>query len=116
KPVIGLPGNPVSALVMLETLGKPVLLRMYGKPNDALPYRARLRARLDLDSTLEHLVPVALSRGDDGLEAVPLLGTSSEMHILGHADALVSIPEGSGPVEAGSLVDAMPLSRMTSLR
>jgi len=116
KPVIGLPGNPVSALVMLETLGKPILLRLYGKDDQTLPWRACLTSRLALDPRLEHLVPVALSRAERGLNASPLLGTSAQMHILGFADALVAVPEGSGPIEAGELVDAVPLSRTTSLR
>src|SRR5271165_2730868 len=115
-PVIGLPGNPVSALVMLETLGKPVLLRLYDKRDETLPLRARLRARLDLDPELEHLVPVALARAEGGLEADPLLGTSAQMHILGFADALVDVPAGSGPIEAGTWIDASPLSRTSSLR
>jgi hypothetical protein len=38
------------------------------------------------------------------------------MHILGFADALVDVPAGSGPIEAGALIDAIPLSRTSSLR
>ncbi|MBV8170817.1 MAG: molybdopterin molybdotransferase MoeA [Candidatus Eremiobacteraeota bacterium] len=116
KPVIGLPGNPVSALVMLETLGKPILLRLYDKKDRTLPVRARLASRLALDPELEHLVPVALSRSKGGVDATPLLGTSAQMHVLGFADALISVPEGSGALEEGQLVDATPLSRVTSLR
>jgi molybdopterin molybdotransferase len=116
KPVIGLPGNPVSALVMLETLGKPILLQLYEKEDDTLPIRARLRERIDLEPDLEHLVPVQLARTDAGVDATPLLGTSAQMHILGFADALVDVPAGSGPIEAGTLIDAIPLSRTSSLR
>ncbi|HEV2909215.1 MAG TPA: molybdopterin molybdotransferase MoeA [Candidatus Eremiobacteraceae bacterium] len=116
KPVIGLPGNPVSALVMLETLGKPILLRLYDKDSTTLPIRARLQQRIDLEPDLEHLVPVRLVRTDAGVDATPLLGTSAQMHILGFADALVDVPAGSGPIEAGTVIDAIPLSRTSSLR
>ncbi len=40
RPVIGLPGNPVSALVMFEALAKPILLRMFNKV-DSTPAAAR---------------------------------------------------------------------------
>lgn len=115
-PVVGLAGNPVSALVMLEMLGRPILLKLYDKRDDRLPLRARLRERIDVDPSLEHIVPVSLSLARDGLDARPLLGTSAQMHILGFADALVSVAEGSGPLEAGTWVDALPLSRNIDMR
>jgi molybdopterin molybdotransferase len=115
-PVIGLAGNPVSALVMLEMLGRPMLLKLYDKRDDRLPLRARLSERIDVDPALEHIVPVSLSRAHDVLAATPLLGTSAQMHILGFADALISVVEGHGPLEAGTWVDALPLSRNVDMR
>jgi molybdopterin molybdotransferase len=115
-PVVGLAGNPVSALVMLEMLGRPMLLRLYDKRDERLPVRARLSGRIDVDPALEHIVPVSLSRSADALAATPLLGTSAQMHILGFADALVRAAEGQGPLEAGTWVDALPLSRSIDMR
>jgi molybdopterin molybdotransferase len=37
KPLIGLPGNPQSAVVALMTLGQPLINTMLGVPNNALP-------------------------------------------------------------------------------
>src|SRR4029077_12202117 len=110
KPVIGLPGNPVSALVMLETVGKPILLRMLDRAAGTIPRRAVLTQTIDVGEHLEHRIPVALRRDDSGLYADPLFGTSAQMHILGFADALVVVPLGTGRIEAGSVVDAFPLS------
>jgi len=112
KPVIGLPGNPVSALVMLETLGKPVLWRMFQKAADTLPVPAVLAAPIDLSPELEHRVPVKLRRaGSGGVIAEPLFGTSAQMHTLGMSDALVAVPIGCGPIAAGTVVDAIPFTR-----
>jgi len=116
KPIVGLAGNPVSALVMLEILGRPMLLRLYDKRDERLPLRARLSERIEVDTGVEHIVPVALSRAADGLAATPLLGTSAQMHILGFADALVRVPEGRGSIEAGTWVDTLPLSRNVDMR
>lgn len=110
KPVIGLPGNPVSALVMLETLGKPILLRMLDRrPND-VAIRAVLSQTIDVSTTLEHRIPVALHREDGIVSARPLFGTSAMMHILAFADALVTVPLGVGRIDGGTSVDAWPLS------
>jgi molybdopterin molybdotransferase len=116
KPVIGLPGNPVSALVMLETLGKPILLRLLGKRDETVPVRARLAHTIDVHPGLEHRIPVQFVKDGDDFTAVPLLGTSAQMRVLGFADALVIVPEGMGIMEAGSWVDALPLTRSGGLR
>jgi molybdopterin molybdotransferase len=117
KPIIGLPGNPVSALVMLESLGKPVLLRMFEKTDDVLPYRAILGAPIDVDGSLEHRIPVRLRRASDGsLLASPVLGTSAQMHILGMADAFTIVPMGVTRLETGEPVDCIPFTRNTTLR
>ena len=110
KPVIGLPGNPVSALVMLETLGKPVLLRLLDRTPSGIAVQAVLDATIDVSPALEHRIPVALARDGDGVRARPLFGTSAMMHILAFADALVKVPLGAGRIEAGATVDAWPLS------
>jgi molybdenum cofactor synthesis domain-containing protein len=116
QPVIGLPGNPVSALVMFEALAKPILLRMVDKPDDTLPVRARLETAIVVDAELEHRIAVQLVAGPDGPVARPLLGSSSQLHILAHADAIIVVPEGSGGLGSGALVDALPLSRTRTIR
>lgn len=113
--VIGLPGNPVSALVVLEAVAKPILLRMFGKIDSVPAYRARLEQRIDVDPDYECRVPVKLARSELGMVARPLLGSSAQMHILGFADALIVVPLGSGGVDAGTWVDAIPLSRSRPL-
>lgn len=110
KPVIGLPGNPVSALVMLETLGKPILLRMLDRRPDEVAIRAVLTETIDVSASLEHRIPVALTRDDGELRARPLFGTSAMMHILAFADALVKVPLGAGRIERGTTVEAWLLS------
>ena len=115
KPVIGLPGNPVSALVMFEVLGRPILQRLFGRTDRVIPVRAVLRASIERQRDLERYVPVRLTTGAAGVEALPLSGTSAQMHILGFADALVRVPSGSGSLAEGSSVDALPLSRNNAL-
>jgi molybdopterin molybdotransferase len=110
QPVIGLPGNPVSALVMLETVGKPILLRMLDRVARSVPWRATLEAAIDVSPHLEHRIPVRLRVDNGSVRADPLIGTSAQMHILGFADAFVIIPLGTGRIEAETLVDAWPFT------
>jgi molybdenum cofactor synthesis domain-containing protein len=110
KPVIGLPGNPVSALVVLEAIGKPILLRMFDIAHAPLPWRAELSEPIDVAKNLEHRIPVRLLAGPAGLLAQPLIGTSAHSHILGFADGLVVVAEGLGRMPAGAIVDVVPFS------
>jgi molybdopterin molybdotransferase len=110
KPVIGLPGNPVSALVVLEAIGKPILLRMFDIARAPLTWRAKLSTAIDVSPNLEHRIPVRLLASPTGLRAQPLIGTSAHSHILGFADGLIVVTEGLGHLPAGALVDVVPFS------
>jgi len=114
KPVIGLPGNPVSALVMLETVGKPVLLRMLDRASAPASRRAVLASARTVSPNLEHRIPVRLHGEGGELRAEPLIGTSAQMHVLGFADGLVAVPLGAGRLEAGASVDVLPFSAAPS--
>ena len=46
KPIFGLPGNPVSSLVVFELFVRPALLKMAGRSN---PFRPTFKAVLDED-------------------------------------------------------------------
>jgi molybdopterin molybdotransferase len=110
KPVIGLPGNPVSAIVVLEAIGKPILMRMFGVAYEPLRWRAELSEAIDVSKKLEHRIPVRLFAAHNGLHAQPLIGTSAHSHILGFADGLVVVEEGVGRMAAGAHVDVVPFS------
>ena len=104
-PVIGLPGNPRSALVVFRLIGMPIV-RMVGGCTEPPP-EPSVMARLtrDLPSAAGRLdvVQVRLS-GDD---AEPLFGSSSLLSILTAADGYVLVPEAATGLGAGSEVQVM---------
>ena len=102
-PVIGLPGNPRSALVVFRLIGMPIV-RMVGGCTDPPP-EPTVRARLerDLPSAAGRLDVVQV-RLEDG-EAVPLFGSSSLLSILTAADGYVVVPEAATGLAAGSEVE-----------
>ncbi len=102
-PVIGLPGNPRSALVVFRLVGMP-LVRLVGGVTRA-PAQASTRARLERD------VPSAAGRLDivqvavrDGI-ASPLFGASALLSILSAADGYVVVPDEATGLQAGTEVD-----------
>jgi molybdopterin molybdotransferase len=102
-PVIGLPGNPRSALVVFRLIGTPIV-RMVGGCTDPPP-EPSVRARLerDLPSAAGRLDVVQV-RLKDG-EAVPLFGSSSLLSILTAADGYIVVPQAATGLAAGSEVE-----------
>jgi molybdopterin molybdotransferase len=115
--VIGLPGNPVSALIVFDQFVRPVIARLSGEaggatepgaPATAIRPRGSVLARMATscasDPGKEDYVRVRLRRAPEGMVAEPVLGKSSLIMPLVQADGLVVIPEGVEGVEADETV------------
>ena len=107
KPVLGLPGNPVSALVQFDMFGVPALYQLQGLAGP--PPRNRVWARLALnvpsESGREDYVPARLEETAEGLRAVPLFGKSNLIYTLVAADGLIVVPLNRAGLLAGDLVE-----------
>ena len=109
KPVLGLPGNPVSAMVQFDMFGVPAIQQLLGMRNP--PPRGVVWARLGQNvasvSGREDYVPARLVQEDDGeegLTAVPVFGKSNLIYTLVNADGVIKVPLNSGGLLAGSWV------------
>lgn len=106
KPVFGLPGNPVSAMVSFYQFARPALKKMGGHKalylnvidaitDEDLEKKAGrthfIRAIIDVKDGIYH----ARSTGDQG---------SGILTSMVKADGLIVIPEESGPKKAGDMV------------
>jgi molybdopterin molybdotransferase len=102
-PIIGLPGNPRSALVIFRLLGIP-LVRLVGGCTTPPPEPA-VRARLarDLASATGRLDVVQV-RVRDGV-ATPVFGLSALLSVLTAADGFVVVPEEATGLDAGAEVE-----------
>ena len=105
-PVIGLPGNPRSALVVFRLIGMP-LVRLVGGCTDPPP-EPTVRARLarDLPSAAGRLDVVQVTL-DEGV-ATPLFGSSALLSILARADGYVVVPEAATGLPGGAEVEVTP--------
>ena len=109
QPVIGLPGNPVSALLVARQLLPHLIARYTGQPlNPPRSIRARLSGRVASVSGREDWVAVRLCQQDDVLPlAEPIFGKSNLIFTLIAADGLLGVPLNTGGYDAGSEVDVI---------
>lgn len=107
KAVIGLPGNPVSALVNGGLFVVPVIEKLLGLPSDrpkaSIP--ARLTVNLASQAGREDWWPVKLIRGEAGWLAEPIFGKSNLIFTLAAADGLIKIHPDATGVSAGEIVE-----------
>lgn len=109
KPVFGLPGNPVSAVVIFEQFVVPTILALLGTTaGPRREVRARLARNIASDSGREDYVQVRLEErsGEGGSEhwAVPVLGKSNLIYTLVNAEGTIKIDLDSNGVKAGEWV------------
>lgn len=107
KPVVGLPGNPVSALVIAWLFLVPLLQDMLGQSRRrALPsVRARLALNLPSQAGREDWAAVLLVASEEGYLAEPIFGKSNLIFTLARADGLVRIPPDATGLSAGETVE-----------
>lgn len=107
KAVIGLPGNPVSALVIARIFLLPVIAELSGQTREhsRLFTQARLAVNLASQAGREDYVPVKLVSTSEGLTADPIFYKSNLIFMLARADGLVCIPADATGLGAGTIVD-----------
>ena len=110
--LLGLPGNPVSAMVCGHLFLVPMLRAMMGLPTGA---RRRLTARLGCDlprnGPRAHYMRADLMPGNDFPEITPYGSQDSALlSVLSQANALLVRPPHDEPRQAGALVAYLPLS------
>jgi len=109
KILIGLPGNPVSALVIGYLFVGPVLERLLGLliPRPAASVRAQLTVNLPSQTGREDWWPVRLRPSGElagGWLAEPIFGKSNLIFSLAAADGLIRIPPEANGLGADEIV------------
>jgi molybdopterin molybdotransferase len=107
KAVIGLPGNPVSALVIAGIFVVPVIEKLLGLQTGRVKpvITARLSINLASQAGREDWVPVRLVRTAQGLVADPIFYKSNLIFSLARADGLVHIPAAANGLPLGEQVE-----------
>lgn len=112
KPVMGLPGHPVSALVVFALFGAPLIRMMGGEASETAfaplrTTRARLAQNVASAPGREDYIRVTLEHRNDGQVAIPLPGKSGAIFSLVQADGMVCLPHNEEGKEAGEEVEVI---------
>jgi molybdopterin molybdotransferase len=105
-PIIGLPGNPRSALVVFRLIGMPLVRRVGGWRTE--PPLGTVRARLsrNLPSAAGRLDVVQVKLVGELVE--PIFGPSALLSVLTAADGYLIVPEDANGLPAGEPVEVIP--------
>jgi molybdopterin molybdotransferase len=110
-PLLGLPGNPVSAMISFEVFARPAILTMLGKTKLARPtVRAVLRQDVKNDAQRRNFVRVVVEKRAEGLVAQTTGEQGSGiLTSVSRANGLLVVPEQVTFVRAGESVDIQML-------
>jgi len=108
-PLIGLPGNPVSALMVAHVLVVPMIRRLLGLPPALLTptLRARLTANVPSEAGRTDYQPVVYEIRDGEVFAEPVFGKSNLIFTLVRSGGVVRVPPEVTGLPAGSVVDVV---------
>jgi len=106
KPVVGVPGYPVSAIVVAREIIEAALAKFLGQGFVARPkVRALVPKKIASHLGVEELVRVILGRVENKLVAVPLRRGAGVITTMVQADGFMRIPSLSEGINAGEEVD-----------
>jgi molybdopterin molybdotransferase len=115
KPLLGLPGHPASAAVVMHILGRPLLARLAGLRDAGSPWGGAVEVQLSRNlagaTGREDFVRVRLRRENGLLWADPILGPSALLSPLVKSDGLVMIPLGVEGLNRGETVTVQLFER-----
>ena len=111
RPVLGLPGNPASALVCAHLFLRPLLEAMLGRSAGVTLSRARLLEALPPNGGREQYLRAHLAADAAGALTVRAFEDqdSSLVSIFASANALIRLAAGAPAQNAGAVVDVLPL-------
>jgi molybdopterin molybdotransferase len=109
--VLGLPGNPASALVCAHLFLKPLIDAMLGGDGAVAAVRARLLHPLRANGPREHYLRGEVTLAGNGQCGVRTFGNqdSSLLSVFAAANALVRLEPNAPALDEGELVDVLPL-------
>jgi len=113
-PVLGLPGNPASAMVCAHLFLRPILSAMLGCVAAPTFHRARLARALPANGPREHYLRACWSGDDNGCLTVHAFEDqdSSLISVFTAANALIRLPPNAPAIADGAAVDMLMLNRL----
>ena len=116
KPVLGVPGYPVSGIIVLEELFKPVVFKLLNKSLPEVPMlQAKISKRLNSSLKYREFTRARLCKNENGYTAVALNRGAGVVTSFVKADALIDLPQNSEGCEAGESVNVRLLRPLAGI-
>lgn len=117
KPVIGIPGYPVSSYLVFETFVRPLILKYIGlEEEEDLIVEAISSKKIVSSLKSRELVRVNLGYVGDKLVATPLSSGAGVTMSLVKADGIAVIPQNLEGVEAGNKINVRLLKPLSQIK
>lgn len=117
KPVIGIPGYPVSAYMVVETFVRPLIQKFIGlEETEVELIKAQLSRRVVSSLKHKELLRVNLGYVNGRLIATPLSGGAGVSMSLVKADGIGIVPRNTEGLEAGEVIDVELLKPMAKIK
>jgi putative molybdopterin biosynthesis protein len=116
-PVFGIPGYPVSAIIVFEQLVRPLLASFLGQPEEPRQTAAAQPTRKMASKLgLEEFVRVKLGEVDGRIVATPLPRGAGSITSITEADGIIRIPADTEGIRENEPVTAELLKPLSELR
>jgi putative molybdopterin biosynthesis protein len=117
KPVLGVPGYPVSGIIVIEELLRPVIEVLTKRPSYHIQYEEAVLSKAVVSSLkYEEFVRVRLGYVQDRLIASPLSRGSGVVSSFMKADGILTIPQGLEGYQNGAAVKVRLLRPVGELK
>ncbi|MBO4819387.1 MAG: molybdopterin biosynthesis protein [Firmicutes bacterium] len=116
KPILGIPGYPVSGIIVIEEFLKPVIDHWYHRSAEPIPHtKASLAKSVVSSLKYQEYVRVKLAMVQGKMVASPLARGAGMVSSFMKADGMLVIPQGLEGIEAGETVDVKLLRPIEEL-
>lgn len=116
KPIIGIPGYPVSGWVVMENIVKEIILKLTHKDTEKRNIiRARLTKRIMSSLKYKEFVRVKVGNINNEYVATPIKRGAGTVTSLVHADGVIVVPQNIEGIEESSYVDVQVLNDISKI-
>lgn len=116
KPVIGIPGYPVSAWVVMENIVKPIVLNLNNRYlNKKKTISAIVTKRIMSSLKYEEFIRVKLGYVNGKYVATPVKRGAGTVTSLVHADGVLRVPQNIEGIEEGEIVEIELLNELEQI-
>lgn len=117
KPVFGIPGYPVSAIVAFEQFVCPLIYKLLGQPETTRPVvQAEPIRKIPSKLGVEEFLRVKLGQVDDRIVAIPMPRGAGCITTITEADGIIRIPNHVEGLNENQSVTAELLRPLSSIR